>query len=563
VIDLIIDALLVLAAYLIGAIPFGFLVARWAGGIDIRTVGSGNIGATNVGRVLGFRFFVLVFVLDLLKGLVPTLGFPRLAGALAGQGGTTLAVLVGLATILGHNFPVYLRFRGGKGVATSLGALLALDPVGAVSAAVGFAASLFVTRIVSVSSIFGGVVLTVVHFTRVQAPFGRGEIAMSLAIIGLLGLLVARHRKNLARVRAGTEPRVPLSWRKRPKDNDKDKPREGRITWLLLLLLVVVLAAAGAGVATALAVQASKRAELSVGPCLLTEVARVGTGHQRAERLAFADGGRLLAVTCPRYNRVVLYRVTPDQRLDLHRDIALDGRPVALATAADRLYVLERPSGDAQHLEPGYLETFDLQGAPIGARYPVGFYPDDLAITPDARHALVLTSGRAEGGATRPAPALEVITLEHSDGEESPRVVGRVAFERPGDDPERIVLSDSGRRAAITLPGSRQRATVDLSVLDRPFLVDQSPWEPAEGEGETIPLDLPALGACILAARPGGSGLDLFEAATRRPLGRLLLRGAMNLSPIRPTGLAHAPGRGLLAVATRSGSVHLIAVRIL
>jgi glycerol-3-phosphate acyltransferase PlsY len=308
-------------------------------------------------------------------------------------------------------------------------------------------------------------------------------------------------------------------------------------------------------------VQASKRAELRIGPCTLTEVARVGTGHQRAERLAFADGGRLLAVTCPRYNRVVLYRVTTDPRLDLHRDIALHGRPVAVAAAADRLHVLERPSGDDQHLEPGFWETFDFQGERIGARHPVGFYPDDLVITPDARHALVLTSGRGEGGATRPAPALEVVALEPSEGDNTPRVVGRVAFERPGDDPERILLSDSGRSAAVTLPGSRQRATIDLSDLEKPFLVEQSRWEP--DAGDTVPLDLPALGKCVLAARPGSSSLDLFEAATHRRLGQLPLRGAMNLSPIRPTGIALAPGRGLLAVATRSGSVHLIAVRIL
>src|SRR5690349_7602333 len=121
------SAPLVVLAYLIGAIPFAFVVVYAVKGIDIRAVGSGNVGATNAGRVLGFRFFVLVFSLDLLKGLLPTHYFPMAAAAISGTGVDGLGVMVALATILGHNFPVYLGFRGGKGVATSLGALLALD----------------------------------------------------------------------------------------------------------------------------------------------------------------------------------------------------------------------------------------------------------------------------------------------------------------------------------------------------------------------------------------------------------------------------------------------------
>ena len=124
------SALSVLAAYLAGSIPFGYLVTYWVKGIDIRTVGSGNLGATNVGRTLGFRYFLLVFLLDMLKGFLPTLGFPmaRRAGSPA-RGRPTCPSLVALAAILGHTFPVYLKFRGGKGVATSVGAVLALDPI--------------------------------------------------------------------------------------------------------------------------------------------------------------------------------------------------------------------------------------------------------------------------------------------------------------------------------------------------------------------------------------------------------------------------------------------------
>src|SRR5206468_457317 len=103
-------------AYLLGSIPFGLLIARWFGKVDIRTVGSGNIGATNVGRVLGFKFFVVVFLLDFLKGFLPTFYWPGLARQATGLRLPDLPVLVAVAAILGHNYPVFLRFRGGKGV---------------------------------------------------------------------------------------------------------------------------------------------------------------------------------------------------------------------------------------------------------------------------------------------------------------------------------------------------------------------------------------------------------------------------------------------------------------
>jgi glycerol-3-phosphate acyltransferase PlsY len=533
----------VIAAYLIAAIPFGYLIAR-ARGVDIRKVGSGNIGATNVGRVLGFRFFVLVFVLDLLKGFLPTLGFPRVFASLTGQRAPALGVFVALASILGHNFPVYLGFRGGKGVATSLGALLALDTIAALSAAAGFGVSLLATRYVSVSSLFGGLVFAVVHFGRTRAPFSRDEIAMTLVTIGLLVLLFFRHRKNLDRLRKGTEPKVPL---RRSK-----KPPEGKVAWLL----VISISAVSGAVIAVLAGQATRRTELRVGPCTLVQVARVATGHQRAERLTFLDGGRLLAVTCPRYNRVVMYRVTTGPGLELHTDIALEGRPVALAAAADRFYVLERPPGDARHVEPGFWETFDLAGRRIGSRYRVGFYPDDLAITPDGAHAVVVTSGRAEGDANKPLPALTVIALgQDASGH---RLVGRIELDQPGADPDRLVLAASGRTAAVRLSDTGRSVTVDLSGLAGPVLGDRAS---AASPVEQLTFKLPGLGDCVACPRERESAVDFCKAASMRCLGRLPLRGPMNLSPTRPTGLAYSSERGLLAVATRSGSVHLIAAR--
>src|SRR3954452_13347546 len=101
----------VVLAYLIGAIPFAYVLVRAIKGIDIRTVGSGNVGATNASRVLGLRGFLLVFGLDMLKGLLPTIGLPALVRWLGGQSVADLKVLIALATILGHNFPIYLQFK--------------------------------------------------------------------------------------------------------------------------------------------------------------------------------------------------------------------------------------------------------------------------------------------------------------------------------------------------------------------------------------------------------------------------------------------------------------------
>jgi glycerol-3-phosphate acyltransferase PlsY len=199
-----------LAGYLTGAIPFGFLVYRWATGTDIRTVGSGNIGATNVGRLLGFRFFVLVFLLDLLKGFVPVLGVPLVLRGLGMTPPADLGLFVALAAILGHNFPVYLGFKGGKGVATSLGALLALEPLSCAAAAVGFFLVFFLTRYVSLSSIAGAFGFVAGHFLRIKDPWNKTNLAMSLLAIAIAVLILIRHHKNIIRIVQGTEPKVPL-----------------------------------------------------------------------------------------------------------------------------------------------------------------------------------------------------------------------------------------------------------------------------------------------------------------------------------------------------------------
>ena len=549
--------LAVIAAYFIGAIPFAYLVVLAVKGVDIRTVGSGNVGATNAGRVLGFRYFVIVFLLDVMKGLLPTLGLPRLAAHAAGREFPGLVVLVALATILGHNFPVYLRFRGGKGVATSLGAAFALDAVASAAAAAGFVASLVATRYVSVSSIVGGLAFAAVYFARAWGhAWDENHFATSLLVIGLLGMLIVRHKTNFARIAAGTESRVNFRRRKRPPAGCSK------------LIVLAVLAATG--LAGWLASYLMHTPTLDCGPFRLVPVARVETGHQRAGRLTFADGGKLLAVCCPRYNRVVLYRVTDRETLEVIRDIPLEGRPVAARPRGDRLYVLQRPTADARHVEAGWWEAFDLRGRPVGGRFRVGFDPDDLDFSADGRFAYVLLSGRAEGESNRPAPALVALDLGAGDG--VPRPVGRLEFDRPEDDPERLILSESGGRAFVALGGTDQVAEIDLADPARPRLAGRAARpprgsiDPAASEGlveaSASGREVVRAGAALVGTVPEASALEVFAGPARRSAGRLPLRGTANLGGIRPSGLAYCPERQLLAVSNRQGgSVHLVAIR--
>ncbi len=198
------------AAYLLGAVPFGYLVGR-ARGVDIRTVGSRNIGATNVFRCVGKSWGVLTFLLDVLKGFVPAFLFPiLLARAGAAPEGTAWAALPGLVymilAILGHNWPVYLGFKGGKGVATSAGGLLGVAPA-AVGVGVAVWILLFVlARYVSVASIGAALAVAASGWWLYR---GAGWILpVVLTALGLLAVL--RHKGNIARLRAGTENRITL-----------------------------------------------------------------------------------------------------------------------------------------------------------------------------------------------------------------------------------------------------------------------------------------------------------------------------------------------------------------
>ena len=196
--------LIAVCSYLLGSIPFGFLAGRICG-IDIRTQGSGNIGATNALRVLGKKWGYAVFLADFLKGLVPVV--------LAGQWGTYAGVfpasapgaLAGLFVLMGHSFPVWLRFKGGKGIASSAGVMVALFPV-AFLICLGTWILLFTTtRYVSVASIAGAVALPIA--VGVLFAIHRTDwLAFTVSIV-MCALAIWRHRSNITRLRAGTEPR--------------------------------------------------------------------------------------------------------------------------------------------------------------------------------------------------------------------------------------------------------------------------------------------------------------------------------------------------------------------
>src|SRR5262249_45999901 len=145
-------ALVAVAAYLAGAVPFGYLVPRLVRGIDVRKAGSGNVGATNVGRVMGARWGVLVFVLDFAKGAVPVAVARLLPPRFEGAPEDVLAVVAGVCAFLGHLFPVYLGFKGGKGVATAAGVVAVLVPLLTLAVFAAWAVVLLSTRFMSVAS---------------------------------------------------------------------------------------------------------------------------------------------------------------------------------------------------------------------------------------------------------------------------------------------------------------------------------------------------------------------------------------------------------------------------
>jgi glycerol-3-phosphate acyltransferase PlsY len=191
------SAALIALGYFSGSIPFGVLVTRWVRGLDVRTQGSGNIGATNVARVAGKKLGVAVLLLDALKGALPVL----LAMSLLPNSPTTHAV-VGLAAFLGHVFPVWLKLKGGKGVATALGVLVVLAPWAALAGFAVYALLVGVWRVSSIGSIAGGITAVVVAFATARHSEYKALVAI------LFALMLFTHRGNISRLLRRAEKRV-------------------------------------------------------------------------------------------------------------------------------------------------------------------------------------------------------------------------------------------------------------------------------------------------------------------------------------------------------------------
>ena len=190
--------------YLVGAIPFGFLIGKFHG-LDIRRHGSGNIGATNVRRVIGRDWSIACFVLDFLKGLLPVLMALHISGQASNLG--WLPPLAAGATVAGHIWPLYLRFKGGKGVSTTLGALLALVPLAVISAIVVWLVIFKLTRYVSAASVCAAVILPLsAVLWRSVAETGVPAYTLGLLVV-IAVIIILRHRGNIQRLLSGREHR--------------------------------------------------------------------------------------------------------------------------------------------------------------------------------------------------------------------------------------------------------------------------------------------------------------------------------------------------------------------
>jgi acyl phosphate:glycerol-3-phosphate acyltransferase len=199
---------LVVLGYFLGSIPFGYLLVRATGGGDIRQVGSGNIGATNVARTSGWSVGVATLLLDAAKGFLAV----WIAGHFTG-GDIRIMIFAGLAAILGHVFPVWLQFKGGKGVATALGVFLAICWTATAAAVLLFLLVALFYRYVSLASISAAAALPLLIYV-LYAPGHAPPTAVSVSTLLAAIVVIAKHRGNIERLLVGTEPRFEMSRRK-------------------------------------------------------------------------------------------------------------------------------------------------------------------------------------------------------------------------------------------------------------------------------------------------------------------------------------------------------------
>lgn len=219
----------IVLSYLVGSIPFGYLIVRIFKGIDIRKSGSGNIGATNVARVAGWAYGIVVFILDILKGVsgvyiggfinwvgkikvIPPMPSPSDYGI---KVDVPLAIICGLTAIIGHLFPVWLRFKGGKGVATGLGVFLVLIPIPTIIAFGSWLVIVILLRYISVASMLAAISLPIAYLLM-DKPDYKSILFIISCLVPIL--VIIKHIPNIKRLIKGTEPKVKF------KRSNEDKP---------------------------------------------------------------------------------------------------------------------------------------------------------------------------------------------------------------------------------------------------------------------------------------------------------------------------------------------------
>jgi len=201
------ELLLIILAYFIGSIPTALLISSRFFGVDIRDYGSGNMGATNTFRVLGAKFGTVVMIFDILKGMLAVFLYNLLPHYATNEfDRTNFMVGLGLAAVVGHIFPIFAQFKGGKGVATLFGMILALQPLIAISCVGVFLLVLFLTRYVSLSSILAGIFLPIC----VLWIWNDDVVAYRVFAVLVAFMIVLTHQKNIIKILNGNESRVPI-----------------------------------------------------------------------------------------------------------------------------------------------------------------------------------------------------------------------------------------------------------------------------------------------------------------------------------------------------------------
>jgi len=191
-------------SYFIGSIPFGFLITKIVKGVDIRQIGSGNPGATNVSRVLGKPYGILVFFLDMLKGFLPIFTFDLLFGS---HGHSPSLILCGIGVICGHTFPIFLGFKGGKAAATGCGVFLWLAPIPLLVSVAVWLITISISRYISLGSIISSIILVTSLIILGKDPFGQC-LYVTLFSVFMAILIIIRHKSNIKRLLNGTENKI-------------------------------------------------------------------------------------------------------------------------------------------------------------------------------------------------------------------------------------------------------------------------------------------------------------------------------------------------------------------